>query len=443
MAKTVAQLTENGTKKGRAVVISTGNSAANCQSIVKVAGTADAQGYHLKTVLGAATYPTAQASQAQVQYNGQYYFYAKDYKKFTIKLGLVNVKTGEVKTELGDNVLDEDGEVKTSSQLLTEDFGAYDIDQNVVDAYEMNLEDTPLHLKNSDLRLALFVKATPGQQIYMICNGDHYMEPCFDAPTNKGYDFVKAGYTKGNGDMTCNTSACNDYVISVGSYVTRNSWEDFSKVPHMYESSAVTGKVQGLGEISDFSGYCVAENGKAYPTVIAPGHGLIAACNSYDKSYFIEPGAIDFTKTVNDLCGNVEKNGRANWYMIERGTSMATPAVAGIIALWMQANPNLTVNDIKGILKETCVNDEFITNVMKIPSGNKVQAGLGKIDCLAGLKKIVGTTAIETVSADAHREATPASMYRVDAPVYNMMGQRVGKNQKGVVIYKGRKYMNR
>ncbi len=32
---------------------------------------------------------------------------------------------------------------------------------------------------------------------------------------------------------------------------------------------------------------------------------------------------------------------------------------------------------------------------------------------------------------------------KADAPVYNMMGQRVGKSQKGLVICKGRKYMNR
>ena len=31
----------------------------------------------------------------------------------------------------------------------------------------------------------------------------------------------------------------------------------------------------------------------------------------------------------------------------------------------------------------------------------------------------------------------------VDAPVYNMMGQRVDKSQKGLVIYKGKKYVNK
>lgn len=83
------------------------------------------------------------------------------------------------------------------------------------------------------------------------------------------------------------------------------------------------------------------------------------------------------------------------------------------------------------------------TNTAKIPSGNKIQAGFGKIDCLAGLKQILGTTDIETVGLDGRREATPATMYSIDAPVYNMMGQQVDKSQKGLVIYKGRKYLNK
>jgi hypothetical protein len=94
-------------------------------------------------------------------------------------------------------------------------------------------------------------------------------------------------------------------------------------------------------------------------------------------------------------------------------------------------------------MKETCVNDEWTTNVDMIPSHNTTQAGYGKIDCLAGLKKILGTTAIETIGADGRREATPATMYNVDAPVYNMMGQRVDKSQKGLVIHKGQKYVNK
>ena len=123
---------------------------------------------------------------------------------------------------------------------------------------------------------------------------------------------------------------------------------------------------------------------------------------------------------------------------------MSAPVVSGIIALWMQANPELTVNEIVNIIKETSDNDDWTTNVEKIPSKNKVQAGCGKINCLKGLQKIVGVdTAIETISADGHREAIPATMYDVDAPVYNLQGRQVDKSYRGLVIYKGRIYLNK
>ena len=43
--------------------------------------------------------------------------------------------------------------------------------------------------------------------------------------------------------------------------------------------------------------------------------------------------------------------------------------------------------------------------------------------------------------SDGDRHATPATMYSVDAPVYNTMGQQVDKSHKGLVIYKGKKYL--
>lgn len=72
-----------------------------------------------------------------------------------------------------------------------------------------------------------------------------------------------------------------------------------------------------------------------------------------------------------------------------------------------------------------------------------MQAGMGKIDALAGLQKLTGTTGIEVVADGENRAATPATMSALDAPVYNVLGQRVSPKTKGLVIYKGRKYMNR
>ena len=242
------------------------------------------------------------------------------------------------------------------------------------------------------------------------------MEPCFDAPNDEGeYNFAANGWTKGNGDFAFSTTASNDGIISVGAYVTTTDWVNYKGIPSQYNASQLTGKKQVVGEICDFSSYGVDDNGMPVPTLIAPGKGLISACNNYDVTMFKngqpgEPDEADPKKknALLDLCAPVDKNGRKNWYLLAQGTSMSCPHAAGIVALWMQAKPTLTVKDIKDVMKETCVNDEFTTNTAMIPSGNKVQAGYGKIDALAGLKKILGSsTGIETVGAGRRGENLP------------------------------------
>ena len=449
-AELIATLTQNGTKPGRAVLVSPGNAAANWQSIVRKL---DDTTTELKTVLGAASFPTEEDPLKRVVYNANYYFYADDYKEFNIQLKVVNLDTGEL-SDITDQVVDKSTEKVYIPKV--EDFTARTVKGGTAVIYSLGFENEPVIMKNSRCRLALVVKAkTAGQTIKMICDGEGNAEPCFDAPIEKdGYNFAANGYTKGNGDMTCSVMVCNDAVISVGSYITTTQWKDYTGKDRSYGKSRLTGEYKVIGEISDFSGYCVDDNGKPRPTVIAPGQGIISAASNWDKELFKitdeggqpgvpDEGNVDKADALEDLISFTDKHGRRNWYVKEEGTSMSTPHAAGIVTLWMQAKPTLTVNEIKEIMKATCVNDDYTTNTAMIPSHNKVQAGFGKIDCLAGLKNILGITGIETMEAGGHREATPATMYSVDAPVYNMMGQRVNKSQKGLVIYKGRKYVNK
>ena len=427
--KAVAELTANGTKAGHAVVISAGNSANNWQSIVKKFSNTTEE---LKTVLGCSMDP-----EMFVSYNAEYCIYADDYKDFSIQLKAVNLKTGEI-SEVGKHTVDifsAPVNVTINKENIPTLAGGTAVFYRL-DLFGMN----EVYMDSKDYRLALVIKAgSAGQTIKMACNGNTNFEPCFDAPA------ALSGFTKGNGDFALSTSVCNDNVISVGSYITRIKWVNYNNESQSYPKSYLTGRLQEPGEISDFSSYGIDDNGKARPTLIAPGMGLISGASNYDESMFKEkdPGVPDTEKDLSTLCPYVDKFGRKNWYWLSQGTSMSAPVVTGIVALWMQAKPTLTTNEILDVMKKTSVNDEYTTDVTKIPSGNKVQAGWGKIDCLAGLKEILGTTDIETISMDGHREATPSTMYSVDAPVYNMMGQRVDKSQKGLVIYKGQKYVNK
>ena len=426
--KAVASLTENGTKPGRAVVIGAGNSADKWQSIVqKMNSTTD----ELKTVLGCSMDP-----EMLVSYNSNYCIYADDYQDFNVDVKVVNLKTGEF-SEVGTHLLDALGQ---PIQIILYKNNEPTVAGGTAVIYSMGLLGSGVKMDDKNYRLIFVIKAGhDGQTIKMMCSNESSYEPCFDAPAGL------TGFTKANGNIAANVMICNDYVISAGSYITRNSWKDYTDTDRSYAASRLTGKVQEIGEISDFSSYCIDDNGKARPTLIAPGMGVISGACNYAQDMFMEkdPGVVNPEMELAFLCSCVEKFDRKNWYEILQGTSMSTPVVTGIVALWMQAKPTLTVNEILDVLKKTCVNDEWTTDVTKIPSGDKVQAGWGKIACLAGLKEILGTTGIETIGMDGHREATPATMYSVDAPVYNMMGQRVDKSQKGLVIYKGRKYVNK
>ncbi len=77
------------------------------------------------------------------------------------------------------------------------------------------------------------------------------------------------------------------------------------------------------------------------------------------------------------------------------GTSSATPAVAGVVALMLQANPDLTYRDVQEILVRTCrQNDEFhggwVTNGAGFHFNHRYGAGL--VDAQAATAMAVGWT---------------------------------------------------
>lgn len=435
VATTVAEETENGTKKGRAVMISSSNSGSQPESISKTLHTGEV----LKTVLGASTIPTKRYPNRDIGYKIDFFAYAVDYEDFDMELKVVNLTNGEIQ-DVGDHLRYRDNDIYRPTLLKQTVATAKGIS-----AVTYALYCTKKHMDDPNLRLMIIAKPGKDGQTLRIMRGGRNAEPELDAPTDKGYNFAENGYTKGNGEFAFNRMICNDAVISVGSYVSRKEWNDYLGNPHAIRQSRVTGKEKEIGEISDFSSYVVGDdNDKPRPTLIAPGQRLISAANNYDTENFEKttPGTLKTNPDTQPVM-KVDNSGRLNWYVAYQGTSMATPVVTGTVALWMQADPTLNVNRIKDIMKETCDNDKWTTDVTLIPSGHKEQAGFGKVNCLKGLKKVMETTAIGNITIDDRHETTPSAINSVNEPVYNMMGQRVDKSKKGLVIYKGRKYVNR
>lgn len=154
------------------------------------------------------------------------------------------------------------------------------------------------------------------------------------------------------------------------------------------------------------------------PDVVAPGQNIIS---SY-SSYYLEnhPEASDISWDVEHF----DFNGRTYPWNSNSGTSMACPVVAGVVALWLQACPTLTPDDVLHIIATTSTHyDAMLT----YPNN---EYGYGQIDAVAGLRYIVATSIREIPAADASHKA----------PAYNLMGQPVSRAYRGIVIRGGRKY---
>jgi serine protease AprX len=82
---------------------------------------------------------------------------------------------------------------------------------------------------------------------------------------------------------------------------------------------------------------------EAKPDIVAPGVGTVSLSDPASLMYV--------TKATSLLAGSFWVNYQP--YLSLSGTSMASPVVAGTVALMLQANPSLTPNLVKGILEYT------------------------------------------------------------------------------------------
>ena len=156
--------------------------------------------------------------------------------------------------------------------------------------------------------------------------------------------------------------------IAVASYNARN------KLTNINGSSLSYTYNYPLGQISKFSnaGPSLYDEVIPKPTVAAPGVVAVSAMNKYSDY---------FSGTGNSIIAKTTRNGESYYYSHKSGTSMATPVVAGILALWLQAFPTMTPEHANEILAATAMQDSYTTD--------KNYWGYGKINAYEGLKKAI------------------------------------------------------
>ena len=129
-------------------------------------------------------------------------------------------------------------------------------------------------------------------------------------------------------------------------------------------------------------------DGRIKPDVMAPGNNVISSyCSFYLETH---PDANDNKKSTVML---TEIDGRQYPWTANSGTSMSCPVAAGTVALWLEARPDLTPEDVMDAIRHT--SRQFDPTLDYPNSFN----GYGEIDAYYGLLYLLGIDAIRDVSS--------------------------------------------
>lgn len=188
--------------------------------------------------------------------------------------------------------------------------------------------------------------------------------------TNESID----GYVDGSSNFSINSMACGKNTISVGAYCSRTSYKNISG-----KTVSISGAK--LNQLAYFSSYGPDFNGVERPDIVGPGFPIVSSVNSFDTN--------TVASGYSSLASEVTANSRKHQWGQMSGTSMSSPAVAGIIATWLQADPTLDSDGIKAIFAKTAIRDSYVT------SGSSHAWGSGKIDAYAGIVEVLKGASVD------------------------------------------------
>lgn len=160
--------------------------------------------------------------------------------------------------------------------------------------------------------------------------------------------------------------ATTDSVISVGAYNSRAYIPLRDGTLYFRSNSIPT-------FLSHNSSYGPDDNGISRPDVCAPGSVVLSSGNRYNTN----PPNIRYWQP------SVFVDGVEYPYCPYMGTSMSAAVVSGTVALWMQANPNLSTADVRKIIKNSSYKD------LQMIQGDRDCWGAGKLDAMAGMRQVL------------------------------------------------------
>jgi serine protease AprX len=172
---------------------------------------------------------------------------------------------------------------------------------------------------------------------------------------------------------------------------TKNTYNPYAKAPWVIGVAAGTKE----GELADFSSRGTSREERLgntdpnddydAPTITAPGEGRVfVGENPHNFTASIVATRSTSNLVANGLTDDAELSpSLIPFYTQIQGTSMATPFVAGTIALMLDADPTLSVDEIKEILTSTAT---------KMPGKADYEVGAGYLNVYAAVDKVFNRT---------------------------------------------------
>lgn len=178
---------------------------------------------------------------------------------------------------------------------------------------------------------------------------------------------ISASFTQADNRFTIGSPAISKGVIAVGNYTLRTRWANSNG-----GSIGIPDVPKGVITSSSSRGPTV--DGRMKPAISAPGRWIPSALSD-DASPSLEPNL--------GVLGDGE-------HQVLNGTSMAAPLTAGSVALLMQADPTLSTDEARSLLKSTARVDGLVQGRGGAPNQT---FGAGKLNALRALTSLTGESA--------------------------------------------------
>lgn len=237
----------------------------------------------------------------------------------------------------------------------------------------------------TDYLSGIHITATPGDHI------DAYPADNVRFAVPEAY----AANAKATANGAINDLVTGHGVIGVGSLCSRNSWpliDGTDRTVSDYRPDHVTYTESFWSDAPD----------GPLPDIVAPGAWLVSSVSTpYTEAH---PESVALT-----TC-KVTDNGHDYYWRASSGTSMSSPYVAGVCALWLEADPTLTPAEIKEMILDSAVDPTV--------EAYDPRWGRGILDSYTPLKTIVDRSSITSLSS-------PLTTPPVITAIYTLQGQKL------------------